>query len=171
MFIITQFVAVITLAGWAYKMQRSTSIIVFLGHSALTGLTLSTIFFVYVVPSITKTFVATAGIYGSMAFYGYTTKKDLSVWGSFLFMLLIGVVIGSVMNIWMQSNYLDFMVTYGGIVVFAGLTAWGHQKLKSYALADLSGTNNMAIRGSLMLYLDFINLFLLLLRVINRRRF
>lgn len=169
--IIAQFAAVIALAGWAHRMSFNTALFIFLLYSALTGVTFSSIFVVYSASMISKAFVVTAGMYGGMALYGYTTKRDLSPWRSFLFMGLIGIILGSILNFWMQSNYLDFMITYGGIVIFAGLTAWDHQKLKAYALADATGQGGgtLAIRGALTLYLDFINLFLLILRAMSRR--
>lgn len=167
--IIAQFAAVIALAGWAHRMSFGIALFIFLLYSALTGITFSTIFVVYSSAMISKAFVITAGMYAGMALYGYYTKRDLSPWRSFLFMGLIGIILGSILNFWMKSNYLDFMVTYGGIIIFAGLTAWDHQKLKAYALADASGQGNLAIRGALTLYLDFINLFLLILRAMNRR--
>jgi len=169
--VIAQFAAVIALAGWAHKMQFGTALFIFLLYSALTGVTFSTIFVVYSAAMISKAFVVTAGMYGGMALYGYSTKRDLSPWRSFLFMGLIGIILGSILNFWMQSDYLDFMITYGGIIIFAGLTAWDHQKLKSYALMDAigQGGGTLAIRGALTLYLDFINLFLLILRAMNRR--
>jgi len=167
--IILQFAAVIALAGWAHRMPFSAALTVFLLYSALTGVTFSTIFIVYPIAVISKAFVVTAGMYGAMAIYGYATKRDLSAWRGFLFMSLIGIVLGSVLNMWMNSDYIDWMVTYGGIVVFAGLTAYDHQKLKVYALIDSEMKGNLTINGALTLYLDFINLFLMILRALNRR--
>ncbi|MBN2306412.1 Bax inhibitor-1/YccA family protein [Candidatus Peregrinibacteria bacterium] len=166
--IIAQFGLVIALAGWARKMSYSTAIITFLAYAALTGLTFSTIFLVYTAASIFKVFLVTTLMYGATSLYGYTTSRDLSGFGSFLFMSLIGIIIGSILNFWLASPLIEWMVTYGGIVVFAGLAAYDHQKLKYFALSG--GPESMAITGALSLYLDFINLFLMLLRVMGNRR-
>ena len=167
--VIAQFAAVIALAGWARRMSFGVALALFFGYAALTGVTFSAIFVAYSAAVISKAFVATAGMYGAMAIYGYVTKRDLSVWASFLFMSLIGIILASLLNIWLHSNYLDFMVTYGGIIIFAGLTAYDHQKLKAFALIDADGKSNLAVTGALTLYLDFINLFLMLLRAFDRR--
>ncbi|MBU0706396.1 Bax inhibitor-1/YccA family protein [Patescibacteria group bacterium] len=166
--IIAQFGLVIALAGWARRMSYSTAIITFLAYAALTGLTFSTIFLVYTTASIFKVFLVTTLMYGATSLYGYTTSRDLSGMGSFLFMSLIGIIIGSLLNFWLHSPLVEWMVTYGGIVVFAGLAAYDHQKLKYYALSG--GPESLAITGALSLYLDFINLFLMLLRVMGNRR-
>lgn len=166
--IIAQFGLVIALAGWSQRMSYSTAIFVFMAYAALTGLTFSTIFLVYTVASIFKVFLVTTLMYGATSLYGYTTSRDLSGMGSFLFMSLIGIIIGSVVNFWLASPLIEWVVTFGGIIVFAGLAAYDHQKLKYYALAG--GPESMAIRGALTLYLDFINLFLMLLRVMGSRR-
>jgi len=165
---ITQLVLVVALAGWAPRMGYAMAITVFLSYAALTGLTFATIFLVYTAASIFKVFVVTAIMYGATSLYGYTTSHDLSGFGSFLFMSLIGIIIGSILNIWLASPMIEWMVTYGGIVVFAGLAAYDHQKLKYYALSG--GPESMAIIGALSLYLDLINLFLMLLRVMGDRR-
>ncbi|MFH0837856.1 MAG: Bax inhibitor-1/YccA family protein, partial [Patescibacteria group bacterium] len=159
---------VIALAGWARKMSYTTAIITFLAYAALTGLTFSTIFLVYTAASIFKVFLVTTLMYGATSLYGYTTTRDLSGFGSFLFMSLIGIIIGSLLNFWLHSPLVEWMVTYGGIVVFAGLAAYDHQKLKYYAMSG--GPESLAITGALTLYLDFINLFLMLLRVMGDRR-
>jgi uncharacterized protein len=167
--VIAQFAAVITLAGWAHKMSFAMSLAIFLGYAALTGVTLSTIFVVYAAATLTKAFVVTAGMYGAVAIYGYATKRDLSAWRGFLFMSLVGIVLGSFLNLWLNSDYVDWMITYGGIVVFAGLTAYDHQKLKVFAMTEADGKGNLTINGALSLYLDFINLFLMILRAMNRK--
>ena len=166
--IIAQFGLVIALAGWARRMSYGAAIITFLAYAALTGLTFSTIFLVYTAASIFKVFLVTTLMYGATSLYGYTTSRDLSGFGSFLFMSLIGIIIGSVLNFWLASPLIEWMVTYGGIVVFAGLAAYDHQKLKYFALSG--GPESLAITGALSLYLDFINLFLMLLRVMGNRR-
>ena len=166
--IVVQFGLVIALAGWVRKMSYGTAVVVFLAYAALTGLTFSTIFLVYTAASIFKVFLVTTLMYGATSLYGYTTSRDLSGFGSFLFMSLIGLIIGSVLNFWLASPLIEWMVTYGGIIIFAGLAAYDHQKLKYYALSG--GPQSLAISGALSLYLDFINLFLLLLRVMGNRR-
>jgi hypothetical protein len=165
--IIAQLGMVIALSAWVQKMSFTVAALTFIGYAALTGLTLSTIFLVYTAASIAKAFVVTSAMFGVMSVYGYTTKRDLSAFGSFLFMSLIGIIIGSLLNFWLKSPLVEWMVTYGGIVVFAGLAAWDHQKLKAFALM---GSDNLIIHGALALYLDFINLFLMILRVMNDRR-
>lgn len=166
--IIAQFGLVIALAGWARKMSYTTAVLTFLAYAALTGLTFSTIFLVYTTASIFKVFLVTTLMYGATSLYGYTTSRDLSGFGSFLFMSLIGIIIGSVLNFWLASPMIEWMVTFGGIVVFAGLAAYDHQKLKHFAMSG--GPESLAITGALSLYLDFINLFLMLLRVMGDRR-
>ena len=170
--VIAQFGLVIALAAWVQKMSVRAAIISFLSYAILTGLTLSTIFLVYTTASIAKTFVVTAGMFGAMSLYGYTTKKDLSGWGSFLFMSLIGIIIASIVNIFLHSHMIEWITTYAGIIIFAGLAAYDNQRLKAYAQIDPSGSETaqkMAIYGALVLYLDFINLFLYLLRVLGNR--
>lgn len=166
--IIAQFGLVIALAGWARRMSYTTAIITFLAYAALTGLTFSTLFMVYTAASLFKVFLVTTIMYGATSLYGYTTSRDLSGMGSFLFMSLIGIIIGSLLNFWFKSPMIEWMVTYGGIIVFAGLAAYDHQKLKYYAMSG--GPESLAITGALTLYLDFINLFLMLLRVMGDRR-
>ena len=143
-------------------------------YSALTGLTLSSIFIVYTAASIASTFVVTAGMFGAMSLYGYTTKRDLSGFGNMLFMALIGIVLASLVNFWLKSEALMWAVTYIGVIVFVGLTAYDTQKLKNMGeqidTRDTSNLRKYSILGALTLYLDFINLFLMLLRIFGNRR-
>ena len=143
-------------------------------YSLLTGLTLSSIFIVYTYSSIASTFVVSAGMFGAMSLYGYTTKRDLSGMGSMLFMALIGLVLASLVNIWLKSSTLTWIVTYAGVLIFVGLTAYDTQKLRvmgeQIASDDRDGFRRYAIMGALTLYLDFINLFLMLLRIFGDRR-
>ena len=146
---------------------------VFLLYAGLTGITFSTLFVVYTAASITATFMVTAGTFGAMSIYGYTTKKDLTSWGSFLFMGLIGIIIASVVNIFMESQMMHMIITYAGVLIFVGLTAYDTQKIKEMNIIGNEGTDEdtkEAIRGALTLYLDFINLFLMLLRLMGDRR-
>ena len=166
--IILQLVAVVALAGWVQRMSALTAGLIFLGYSALTGLTLSSVFLVYTASSIVLAFGVTAGMFGVMSVYAHITKRNLAEWGSFLFMALIGLIIASVVNLFMHSPMLTWITTYAGILIFTGLVAYDTQRL--IALGHAGEMKNLAIHGALSLYLDFINLFLHLLRVIGNRR-
>ena len=154
-----------------HSMSVSTAQTTFWGYAALLGVSLSSIFLVYTGASITQTFFITATTFGAMSLYGYTTKKDISSWGSFLFMGLIGLIIASIVNIFMASSALSFAISAIGVLVFTGLTAYDTQKIKeSYFEGDDSDTaGRKAIIGALELYLDFINLFIMLLRLLGNR--
>ena len=128
------------------------------------------IFYVYKLPSIELAFVTAAGMFGAMAVFGLVTKKDLTSWGSFFFMGLIGIVICSVVNLFLRSSGLSFVISVVGVFVFLGLTAWDNQKLKTMATVTGPMKENVAVIGALALYLDFINLFLMLLRLFGNRR-
>ena len=171
--IIVQIGLVVWLASRVMQMSVSQATGVFMLYSGLTGITFSFIFVVYTSASITSTFLVTAGTFGAMSLYGYTTKKDLTSWGSFLFMGLIGIIIASVVNMFMQSNMMHMIITYAGVLIFVGLTAYDTQKIKEMNILGNEGTDEdtkEAIRGALTLYLDFINLFLMLLRLMGDRR-
>ncbi len=163
---------VMALSAAVNRISASTATFMFLAYSALNGVTISAIFFAYTRASIASTFFVTAGTFGAMSFYGYATKKDLTSWGSFLFMGLIGVVLASVVNIFFNSPAIYWAVTFCGIIVFVGLTAYDTQKIKAMVAYGLEGEQERkaAIIGALRLYLDFINLFLLMLRLLGRRR-
>jgi FtsH-binding integral membrane protein len=155
------------------KISAQLAGIIFTGYAALNGVTLSVVFLAYTSASIATTFFVTAGTFAIMSIYGYYTKKDLTSWGSLLFMALIGVVIASVVNLFMQSEMLYWIITYAGVFVFVGLTAYDTQKIKRMSTASEVGSEEEskgAIIGALMLYLDFINLFLLLLRIFGDRK-
>lgn len=153
------------------KMSAGTAAATFLLFSAVMGLSLSSIFFVYTAGSIAQAFFTAAGMFGAMSVYGMVTRRDLTSWGSFFFMGLIGIIICSVINIWLNSPGLAWAVSFLGVFIFLGLTAYDTQKLKAYAtVPQLRG--NLAVYGALALYLDFINLFMMLLRLFgggNRR--
>ena len=171
--IIVQIGLVFWLASRVMQMSVSQATGVFMLYSGLTGITFSFIFVVYTSASITSTFLVTAGTFGAMSLYGYTTKKDLTSWGSFLFMGLIGIIIASVVNMFMQSSMMHMIITYAGVLIFVGLTAYDTQKIKEMNILGNEGTDEdtkEAIRGALTLYLDFINLFLMLLRLMGDRR-
>lgn len=155
------------------RISPATATALFLLYAALTGLTLSVILLAYTGASIAGTFVVTAGMFGSMSLYGAVTKRDLSGWGSFLFMGLIGVVIASLVNIFLASDGLSWIMAMVGVVVFTGLAAYDTNKLRAIGrqgFADAGAERKGAIIGALALYLDFINLFLMLLRLFGRRR-
>ncbi len=154
------------------RMSFSTAQTVFWVFAGLMGLSLATIFIAYTGASITRVFFITAGTFAGMSLYGYTTKKDLTGWGSFLFMGLIGIIIASIVNMFIASSALHFAISVIGVLVFVGLTAYDTQKIKEiYMESDDSETmGKKAIMGALNLYLDFINLFIMLLRLFGDRR-
>lgn len=173
--IIAELGLVFYLSARIQKIQASTATGLFIGYSALNGLTLSSVFLAYTASSITSTFFITAGMFGAMAVYGVVTKKDLSGWGSFLFMGLIGVIICSVVNIFLQSSQMSWIISLAGVVVFTGLTAYDVQKIKRMGEEGIMdrGADSVqkgAVMGALTLYLDFINLFLMLLRFFGGSR-
>ena len=171
--IIVQIGLVFWLASRVMQMSVQQATGIFLLYAALTGVTFSAVFLTYTASSITSTFLVTAGTFGAMSFYGYTTKKDLTSWGSFLFMGLMGIIIASLVNMFLQSEAMNWVITYAGVLIFVGLTAYDTQKIKEMNILGNEGTDEdtkEAIRGALSLYLDFINLFLMLLRIMGDRR-
>ncbi|XCW70372.1 Bax inhibitor-1/YccA family protein [Kosakonia cowanii] len=172
--IIAQLALVFVISGMIHKLSPALATGLFMLYSALTGLTLSSILLVYTSQSIAATFVVTAGMFGVMSLYGYTTKRDLSGFGNMLFMGLIGIVLASLVNFWLKSEALMWVITYIGVIVFVGLTAYDTQKLKGIGeKIDVSNSAELrrySILGALTLYLDFINLFLMLLRIFGNRR-
>ena len=168
---IAQIGVVITLSAGASRIAPGTATALFLGYSALTGVTLSLILLVYTRESIASTFVITAGMFGAMALYGTTTPRSLAGWGSFLFMGLIGVILASVLAMFWRNAALDFLISVAGVIVFTGLTAWDAQRLRQMATAlPTEKVGSYAILGALSLYLNFINLFLFMLRFMGGRR-
>ncbi len=157
------------------KIQPGTATALFLGYSVLNGLTLSTIFLAYTRASIGGTFLITAGMFGAMAVYGMVTKRDLSGMGSFLFMGLIGIILASLVNLFLKSSGLYWAISGIGVLVFVGLTAYDVQKIKTMGEQGIMQQGEAAIQkgaiiGALALYLDFINLFLMLLRFFGGSR-
>ena len=155
------------------RLSVLTATLMFLLYSVLNGATLSVIFLVYQLSSIATIFFITAGTFGTMALIGYTTKKDLSSIGRILTMSLIGLVIATLVNIFIKSDGLTMILSYIGVLVFVGLTAWDSQKIKRMLLqaTDVNEvTKKIALLGALTLYLDFVNLFLYLLRIFGKRR-
>jgi len=154
------------------NMSASRAQTMFWVFAFLMGLSLSTIFLTYTQASIARVFFITASTFGAMSIYGYTTKRDLTGMGSFLFMGLIGIIIASIVNIFMQSSMMYFVISVLGVLIFVGLTAYDTQKIKNMYMAYDSGevVAKKAIMGALTLYLDFINLFIMLLRLFGVRR-
>ena len=154
------------------KMSVSTAQTTFWVFASLMGLSLSSIFLVYTGASITRVFFITSITFGSMSLYGYTTKRDLTKLGSFLMMGLIGIIIASIVNMFMRSSMMDFVISILGVLIFVGLTAYDTQKIKNmYASTDTGELmGKKAVMGALTLYLDFINLFIMLLRLFGERR-
>lgn len=144
----------------------------FLAYSFLNGLTLSVVFLSYTKSSIASTFFVTAGTFAAMSLYGYFTKKDLSSWGNLFFMALIGLIIATIVNVFWANTTLYWIITYAGVLIFVGLTAYDTNRIKQM-LANQEvneGTQKLALLGALTLYLDFINMFLYLLRIFGDRR-
>ncbi|MCL1981127.1 MAG: Bax inhibitor-1/YccA family protein [Proteobacteria bacterium] len=157
------------------QMQPATATAIFVGYSALNGVILSTIFLIYTHASIAATFLVTAGMFAAMAIYGMVTKRDLSGMGSFMFMGVIGIILASMVNIFLQSPALYWAISAIGVFVFVGLTAYDVQKIKNIGEQGIMSQGEAAIRkgaiiGALALYLDFINLFLMLLRFFGGSR-
>ncbi len=144
----------------------------FWGYAALNGIALAPILLLYTGESVAQTFFVTAATFGAMSLYGYTTSRDLSGWGSFLFMGLIGIIIASVVNMFLASSMMSWVISVAGVLIFTGLTAYDTQWIKESYVASDDGTiaGRKAIIGALKLYLDFINLFLMLLRLLGNRR-
>ncbi|RLD40538.1 MAG: BAX inhibitor (BI)-1/YccA family protein [Bacteroidetes bacterium] len=164
---------VLWLSAGINRMAASTMVLVFIAFSVLMGASLSFIFLAYTGASIAKTFVITSGMFGTMAVVGYTTKTDLTKFGSLMMMGLVGIIIASVVNMFMQSSTMDYIISFIGVLVFTGLTAYDVQKLKRIGSQVTEGSESarkMTIMGALTLYLDFINLFLFLLRIFGNRK-
>lgn len=169
--LVVEFIVVIAFSFLQSKVSGPVAAAMFIGYAFLNGLTFSVIFLAYELGSIGVTFAITAGMFGAMSVYGTVTKKDLSGWGSFLLMGLVGIIIAGVVNMFVRSSMMTFVTSCAGVVIFAGLTAYDTQKLRQHhANSGFSSAQSLAITGALMLYLDFINLFLKLLQLFGRRR-
>ncbi len=169
--LIAEIVLVFSVSGAINKLSATTANLLFFLYAIINGVVLSTIFLVYTSSSIAQTFLITAGVFGAMAIYGYTTKSDLSKFGSILMMALIGLLVCIVVNIFLASSRLDWIISIVGVGIFIGLTAWDTQKIKHMvAYADTpEALSKVSTLGALSLYLDFINLFLYLLRFFGGR--
>ena len=152
------------------KMKESTVQVLFWAFAAVMGLSLSSIFIQYTGESVARVFFISAGAFGALSLYGYTTKKDLTGWGSFLFIGLIGILIASIVNIFVASSALQFGISVIGVLVFAGLTAYDTQRIKAMYFDNSGQEGKKAIMGALTLYLDFINLFIMLIQLFGQRR-
>ncbi len=163
---------ILALSFGIHRMSTTTAQAVFWTFSAVMGLSMASIFIIYTGASITRVFFITSGTFAAMSLYGYTTKRDLSGFGSFLFMGLIGIIIASIVNMFLQSTAMHFVISVIGVLVFVGLTAYDTQKIKNiYNEADSAETTTKkAVMGAVTLYLDFINLFMMLLRLFGQRR-
>ena len=171
--LIAELALVIGVSAAINRLSLLTATLMFLLYSVINGATLSIIFLIYQLSSIATVFFITAGTFGTMAVIGYTTKKDLSSIGRILLMALIGIIIATVVNIFIKSDALTMILSYIGVLVFVGLTAYDSQKIKQMLLqaTDVDeGTKKIALLGALTLYLDFVNLFLYLLRIFGKRR-
>lgn len=169
--IIAEFGLVIYISARLEKLSLSTATTLFALYSILNGVMLSSIFLLYSTAIISKVFFITAGTFGVTALYGYATKKDLSSLGNILFMALIGLVIATIVNVFMKSAMFDLILSYIGVIIFVGLTAWDSQKIKHMMMVQQNADESaqkLALIGALSLYLDFINLFLYLLRIFGR---
>ena len=171
--IIAEFALVFAISGAINRLSLSTATMLFILYSVINGATLSSIFFAFSVATIGKVFFITAGTFGAMALVGYTTKTDLTSMGKLLFMALLGIIIASVVNMFVGSSGLDLILSYVGVLVFVGLTAYDTQKIKQMCQSAPDAgesTQKLALIGALSLYLDFINLFLYLLRIFGNNR-
>jgi FtsH-binding integral membrane protein len=173
--IVAQLAMVFMISARIQRMQASTATMLFIVYSALNGATLSSVFLAYTQSAITSTFFICAATFTACSVYGWTTRRDLTTMGGFLTMGLIGIVIASVVNMFVQSGAVSTIVSYVGVLVFVGLTAYDTQDIKNMALSqpsdmDAGAVRKGAILGALKLYLDFINLFLMLLRIFGSGR-
>ena len=170
--VIAEFALVIGISAAINRLSLTTATLMFVLYSVINGAMLSSIFLIYTMSSIASVFFITAGTFGVMALIGYTTKKDLTSMGRILFMALIGIIIATVVNIFLKSSGLQMIVSYLGVLIFVGLTAYDSQKIKNMLqmAPDASETSQkLALLGALTLYLDFVNLFIYLLRIFGRR--
>lgn len=171
--IIAELAIVITISAAINRLSLTTATLLFVLYSVLNGATFSLIFAVYTMSSIANVFFITAGTFGVMAAYGYFTKRDLSSWGRLLLMALIGLIIATLVNVFLvKSSGFDLILSYAGVLIFVGLTAYDTQKIKQMLAMQTDmgeGAQKVALLGALSLYLDFINLFLYLLRIFGRR--
>jgi uncharacterized protein len=169
--IILQLVVVIVLSAGIQKLSATAALGLFFGYAALTGFTFSILFLAYDLGTLTLAFVSAAAMFGASAVFGFVTKRDLSAFGRFFMMALIGIIVLSLLNLFVQSSGINLLVSYAGVALFAGITAWDIQRIKDGQIAGLVGSMEKAsVLGALHLYLDFINMFLFLLRIFGSSR-
>lgn len=169
--LVLQVGVVLVLSGRIHKLSTPVASLLFYLYSVLTGVVFSVILLVYTASSIAYTFFITAGVFAAMSVYGYFTSNDLSRMGSILFMALIGLIVCSLVNVFVNSSTMDWIISFAGVLIFIGLTAWDTQKIKQMTqYADQSMAGKIATLGALNLYLDFVNLFLYLLRFFGDSR-
>ena len=173
--IIAEVIMVIAISSMINKISFSVAMILFALYSAINGVTLSPLMALYTEESITSTFFITAGTFGAVALFGYTTKKDLTGIGKILIMALIGIIIATIVNIFIGSSQMSMIINYVGVIVFVGLTAYDTQKIKDMTLKSLQSGNEsiipkLSVIGALTLYLDFVNLFIKLLQLMGKRK-
>ena len=171
--IIAEFILVATLASLVKKMSVPLATFIFLGYAALNGVTFGVVFMAFTAESIASAFYVTAGTFGIMSLYGYVTRRDLTSLGQLCLMGLIGLIVASVVNFWYGSETVYWITTCAGVLIFVGLTAYDTQKIKQSNIIGNEGSDEdskEAIVGALILYLDFINLFLMILRLMGKRR-
>lgn len=170
--VISQIAVVLVLSGRLNKLSITSATLLFYLYSVLTGVVFSSILLLYTATSVGMTFLITAGVFAAMSIYGFTTSNDLTKFGSIMFMALIGLIICSVVNIFLKSSGMEWIISLAGVVIFIGLTAWDTQKIKNAAMYATDGTSaeKLATFGALSLYLDFVNLFLYLLRFFGGSR-
>ena len=170
---VVEMVLVVAISGAINRINAAVATMLFMLYAAINGVMLTGIFVIYAHATIANTFIITAGMFAAMSVYGMVTKTDLTRLGAILMMALIGLIIASLVNIFMHSSMMQWIISLVGVVIFAGLTAYDTQKLKMIAMAtqnDARMAGRLAISGALALYLDFLNLFLLMLRLMNDRR-
>ena len=170
--IISQIAVVLVLSGRLNKLSVTAATLLFYLYSVLTGVVFSSILLLYTASSVGMTFLITAGVFAAMSIYGFTTSNDLTKFGSIMFMALIGLIICSVVNIFLKSSGMEWIISLAGVAIFIGLTAWDTQKIKNAAMYAPDGTSaeKLATIGALSLYLDFVNLFIYLLRFFGGSR-
>ena len=167
--VIFEFILVLALSFLATKMSGTVAFLCFLLYAVVNGFTLSVLLYAYSMTAITKAFAVTGGTFGAMCLFGTVTRRDLSRLGGLLFMALLGIIIATVVNIFLKSSGFDFFLCILGVLVFVGLTAYDAQKIRRLAENGITG-GSIAVLGALTLYLDFINLFLYILRLVGRRK-
>ena len=170
--VISQIAVVLVLSGRLNKLSITSATLLFYLYSVLTGVVFSSILLLYTATSVGMTFLITAGVFAAMSIYGFTTSNDLTKFGSIMFMALIGLIICSVVNIFLKSSGMEWIISLAGVAIFIGLTAWDTQKIKNAAMYATDGTSaeKLATFGALSLYRDFVNLFLYLLRFFGGSR-